>query len=321
MSDLRSIARTLGGDVVRDGVVFPGPGHSRKDRSASLRLDPNAPDGFVVNSFAGDDPIAIRDYVRPFIGVEPFKPCRSGGVRTEYEDKNKVLRFSADTAAKTDRGEQRIRLAAGIWHDGRGPRGTIVQDYLASRCLDLPDDVAGHVLRFHPACPWKDEETGRVITVPAMLALMRSIVTNEITAIQRTRLTADGRKIERRMLGIAAGAATKVDGDDAVTMGLAIGEGVETALAARQLGIRPAWALGSAGSIAAFPVLGGIEVLTVLAEHNKDGTPNAASKNAVADVGHRWHAAGRKVVVVDPPTGSTDVNDALMNRRRQCAPR
>jgi putative DNA primase/helicase len=173
----------------------------------------------------------------------------------------------------------------------------------------LPGDVAGEVLRFHPACPWRDEEADRIIQVLAMLAAMRSIIPDQITAVHRTRLTPDGNKIGRRMLGIAAGAAIEIDGDDTVSMGLTIGEGIETALAARQLGLRPVWALGSVGGIAKFPVLSGIDALTILAERQDDGTPNAASERAVIECGRRWHEAGREVVVIDPPSG--DVNDAL----------
>lgn len=45
--DARSLAHALGGDVVgRDKVTVPGPGHSPRDRSLSIKLDPNAPDGF-----------------------------------------------------------------------------------------------------------------------------------------------------------------------------------------------------------------------------------------------------------------------------------
>ena len=47
------------------------------------------------------------------------------------------------------------------------------------------------------------------------------------------------------MYGEANGAAIKLDADEMVTMGLTIGEGIETVLSARQLGFRPAWALGS----------------------------------------------------------------------------
>jgi RecA-family ATPase len=75
MHDVRAAARALGGDVSgRDGVVCPGPGHSRQDRSLSVSFDPTAPDGFVVHSFAGDDPIICKDHVRDKLGIDAFKP-------------------------------------------------------------------------------------------------------------------------------------------------------------------------------------------------------------------------------------------------------
>jgi AAA domain/Toprim-like len=62
--DLRQVARALGGDISNGQVLAPGPGHSAADRSMSVKLDANAPDGFLVHSFAGDDPIQCKDYVR-----------------------------------------------------------------------------------------------------------------------------------------------------------------------------------------------------------------------------------------------------------------
>jgi len=71
--DVRAAAHALGGDVSgHGGVVCPGPGHSREDRSLSVKFDLAAPDGFVVYSFASDDSIACRDYVRERLGLEPF---------------------------------------------------------------------------------------------------------------------------------------------------------------------------------------------------------------------------------------------------------
>jgi RecA-family ATPase/5S rRNA maturation endonuclease (ribonuclease M5) len=77
--DVRAAARALGGDISgRYGVICPGPGHSHQDRSLSIKFDPNAPDGFVVHSFAGDDPIACKDHVRGRLGLEAFKPNGDG---------------------------------------------------------------------------------------------------------------------------------------------------------------------------------------------------------------------------------------------------
>jgi RecA-family ATPase len=72
--DLRSIAHALGGEISSGNVLAPGPGHSAADRSMSVKLDANAPDGFLVHSFAGDDPIQCKDYVRHKLGQPPFKP-------------------------------------------------------------------------------------------------------------------------------------------------------------------------------------------------------------------------------------------------------
>jgi hypothetical protein len=59
-----------------------------------------------------------------------------------------------------------------------------------------------------------------------------------------------------------------------------------------------------------------MDALTILAERNKDGTPNAASKRNVTKCAARWHAAGREVIVVDPFEGQKDANDALISGRR-----
>jgi hypothetical protein len=55
--DLRAIARALGGEVSGRRVLAPGPQHSPKDRSLCVSLAPATPSGFLVHSFAGDDPI------------------------------------------------------------------------------------------------------------------------------------------------------------------------------------------------------------------------------------------------------------------------
>jgi hypothetical protein len=108
-----------------------------------------------------------------------------------------------------------------------------------------------------------------------------------------------------------AGAAAKLDPDDEVTLGLVVAEGVETALAARMLGYRPTWALGSAGAIGRLPVLGGIEALTILGEAD-DGGANEREAKACA---RRWLAAGAEVSILDP-IGGGDANDVLREAAR-----
>ena len=181
-----------------------------------------------------------------------------------------------------------------MWAEGVNPRATLAELYLRSRHLDLDADVAGRVLRWHA-------RTG------ALLALFRNIETDEPQAVGRTFLDREGRKLGRKFLGPVGGAAIKLDADENVVGGLNIGEGAETCQAARQLGLRPAWALGSAGAIAAFSLLSGVECLTLLTENDEAG------RQAVEACARRWHDAGRQVLI-DRALLGKDLNDALALR-------
>jgi hypothetical protein len=154
------------------------------------------------------------------------------------------------------------------------------------------------VIRFHPALRFDGS------VVAGIVALFRDIKTNEPCGIHRTFLDADGRKLGRRMLGRAKGAAIKLDADEEVLAGLHVGEGVETALAGRVAGFRPVWALGSVAGIAAFPVLNGINAVTILGEINDGG----ANHRAAHACGTRWLGAGREALLVTPQVGG-DLND------------
>lgn len=299
--DLHTIARRLGGDVSGRQVLAPGPGHSPGDRSLSIRLSHQSPTGFIVFSHSGDDFRVSRDYVAERLGMgsdawRRDKPVQVAQVLPVASRQSAQVAPNEDNAA-------RIARAVKIWNEAAPAQGTVVEHYLAGRGLELR--VHEHeVIRFHPRCPWRDEAENRTIYVPAMIAAMRAIDGNKITAVHRTRLTPVGAKVDRRMLGQASGAAIKLDADDAVTMGLAIGEGIESCLAARQLGFQPVWALASAGAVAAFPVLSGVEALTMLGEND------TSSDKAMGQCAQRWHAAGKEITIVTPNFGS-DLNDAL----------
>jgi hypothetical protein len=68
------LALALDGEARGNEVLAPGPGHSHNDRSLSVRLSSDAPDGFLTHSFAGDDPIICRDYVRQKLGLPAWQP-------------------------------------------------------------------------------------------------------------------------------------------------------------------------------------------------------------------------------------------------------
>jgi len=309
--DVRTLAKALAGDVAgRDTVLAPGPGHSRKDRSLAVRLDATAPDGFFIFSHAGDDWRVCRDYVRDRLGLPRWEPGdeQMRTVPPAHIAKWDLAAIEAEVVegprAWSEDELLRIARARDIWEQAKDPRATLAESYLRQhRKLDLPEALCGTVLRFHPRCPWRNENTGKTEQVRALIAAFRSIDNDAVTGIQRIRLNADGSKYDRRMLGIVQRAAIKID---AACEQLCIGEGVETCLAGRQLGFAPVWALGSVGAISFFPLIEGVRQLTIFGETGK------ASADAIKFVGKRWRKARRRVRIVMPNIGS-DLNDVVMS--------
>jgi hypothetical protein len=288
-ADPRAAARALGGTVLGRNVLAPGPGHSPVDRSLLIKIDPTAPGGFRRNSFAGDDWRECRDHVRQALGLGAYE--RQGR-------RSAPLRPTRSLMPSHDGAGDHTALAMRLWKEAHDPRDTLATVYLASRCLTISNDVAGDVIRFHPNLKFEGACVG------AMIALFRDVASDEPCGIHRTFLDGDGRKLYRKMLGRAKGAAIKLDAEESVTLGLHIGEGLETCLAARLAGFHPVWAVGSASAIAAFPVLTGIKAITVLGEVNDGGANHRAAQACAA----RWIAAGQEAFIVTSLTGG-DLND------------
>jgi len=304
--NVRAAARALGGDVIgRNSIAAPGPGHSTKDRSLTIKFISDAPDGFVVFSHASDSWSEARDHVRAKLGLPAWRP--GNGHDRHVRQTPRLERTIVDTASEqhiTEEDRPRIERAVAIWNQAIHPRGTKAELYLASRKLVLGDDVANNVLRFHPAVAWRNENTGQDIYIPALIAAFRSIDDNTITAVHRIRLDQPERwlKAERKMRGVIRRAAVKLA---PINSTLHIGEGVETCLAAQQLGYAPAWALGSTSGITYFPLINDVTCLRILGETGE------ASAEAIKVCGNRWHRAGRRVQFIMPDIGS-DLNDDLM---------
>jgi putative DNA primase/helicase len=299
---LRAMAAALGGEVSGKSVLAPGPGHSAKDRSLSVTLSAtSSSDGFMVYSHAGDDWQACRDYVRGKLVLSPFRPGQAPMVAPQRERKP-IEEMPANNR------EPALRL----WCRALEPRGTLVAAYLRNRCLELPREAANEAIRFHPDCPF-----GPGSARPAMVCLVRNIVSNEPQGLHRTALAPNGTAIKRdgktfRMsLGTIAGGAIKLDPDEDVTQGLCIGEGVETCLAGRQMGLQPVWSAVNTGGVANFPVLPGVDGLHIFKENDAEGQ----SAKAVEACARRWYGAGRDVIIVEPDTAK-DLNDELREAAR-----
>jgi putative DNA primase/helicase len=199
--------------------------------------------------------------------------------------------------------EERIARALAIWCDAGPLRGTLADRYLQTRCILLPSS-APDALRFHPHCPWG------TATAPALIGLITDALTNEPTGIMRVGLTEDGRKIAPRALGVKADGAVKLSRN--VVDHLVIAEGIETALSATTLGYGPAWSVIDAVGIAKFPVLPGIERLTIAVDHDASGTGQKAAEQCK----RRWLWEGRKVSTILSQQPGDDLNDFL--QRRAC---
>ena len=155
------------------------------------------------------------------------------------------------------------------------------------------DDVPDHGgLRWHPVCPW---EAG---TAPCVVARYTDAVTAEPRGIWRRPITGE----KPRSLGPNAGCVIRLWPDDRVELAIVLGEGPETVLAAatrivhRGTYLRPAWAAGSSGNMAAFPLLAGVQALTLLVDHDEKG----GGERAAEQCAHRWCDAGREVIRLMP---------------------
>jgi putative DNA primase/helicase len=193
--------------------------------------------------------------------------------------------------------------ALALWQEAVPIVETIVIRYMAKRrILDQALATDTTVLRFHPVCPFG------AVRYPCLLALMRDVRTNEPSAIQRTALSKAGEKIDRMTLGPKSRAAIKLTADEDVTMGLTVGEGLETVLSATQWGFSPAWALADASNVRAFPVLSGVECLTILVDNDESGT----GQRAALECSSRWTSAGREVFRIIPDRCGDDLNDIVV---------
>jgi hypothetical protein len=154
----------------------------------------------------------------------------------------------------------------------------------------------GHEL--HGRCLW------------CIVAVMSDPVTGNPTgAISRTYIGRDGRKIGKaKTLGKPKG-VIRISRDEDVLGGLHIAEGLETALSGManvRRPMRPMWAMGDTGAMKKFPVLPGIEVLTILVDHDENGEGQRAAQTCAC----RWLEAGREVTRLTPEQPG-DFNDLV----------
>lgn len=252
----------------------------------------------LIAHLLGTDPRGARAWALAWLGIaEGAEAPRPARRRPAPSLREPEARDTTPTAKR-------------IWREAMPPAGTLVDSYLASRGLALEPEAP---IRFHPDCPrgWDEDQRRPVEVLPAMVALMTDPATGEPCGVHRTFLSRDGSgkapgPLPAKMMAGRAGIIRLVP-DEEVTIGLGIAEGIETSLAVMQgFGWRPVWAAATAGAIRTFPVLPGIEALTIFAD------PDGAGMEAAEACAARWAEAGREVRIAAPPEG--DFNDMIRER-------
>jgi len=260
--DLFAIRRAYGGAVYAGGRqwIGPGPGHSRRDRSLSVRLsDDGRP---LLHSFAGDTFAACAAYLGFECNAAPANRADLAIIRRAREAERRLEARAA-------------RDFCGMVWDGTSPiEGTPAEAYLWSRGLINE----GYALRFHPSAPRTRRPDGAP-PHPAMVALVCNLH-GEAIGLHATYLTPNGRKAfgarSRLMFGFIAGGAVRLApvGRDGA---LAIGEGIETSAAFAALHGLPTWAALSSSMLQSFEVPYGVRRLVVAADSDDSGAGHAAA--------------------------------------------
>jgi hypothetical protein len=266
-------------------------------------LSPSAPDGFLVFSHAGDRWQDCRDLVRAQLGLS-----LSTHPRRPSEPPRRPIEPRGD--------EQRARSlvnAAAYVREMRSVRSSPGERYLReSRRIDT--EAVTDVLERVDAIGWLPRayfhEPGHELH-SQRLGCIVGVMTDPVTArptgaISRTYIDENLHKVcKAKTLGSPAG-IIRLTPDEDVTCGLGLAEGLESALSAMAKGLRPVWSTGSTALMRAFPVLSGIDCLTVIADHDASGAGEVAARQVEA----RWRRAGREARVFIPESPG-DLNDLL----------
>lgn len=266
MRDLRDIVREHGGDLYAGGraAIIPGPHHSRRDRSLSLRLSDDG-ERVIFHSFAGDD---CRDIMK-HLGLE----ARHSQEATPAE-RAKLKRLRDEERRKQATADR--ALCQHIWAQTLPIEGSLAEAYLWGRSLIL--DGVGDQVRFHPAAPRGKPRAEGMPPLPtphpAMVALVRDANGYPIS-LHLTFLALDGSgkafgDRSRLMFGAVAEHSAQLSpiGPDRV---LAVGEGIETSAAYRALKGVPTWATLSTSGLQRFVLPSRLRKLIIAADSDKGG--------------------------------------------------
>src|SRR5215472_3383227 len=291
--DAREITEALGGRWRGHQGLACCPAHH--DCSPSLSIATGKDGRVLVHCHAAcDSKVVIAELRRMQLWPGHAKEM------TEAEREERRQRYADRDAEERRRQDFIDALWRQTWRDASPARNSPIENWLRVRGIDAARlDLDRLPLRWDPRCP-----LGKTVA-PAMIALMTDAVTDEACGLHRTFLLGDGsRKAlgsnSRKMLGKTG--IIRLSPDDEVELGLGICEGIETGLSLLAAGWAPIWACGSLIRVRSFPILSGIEAITIFSD------PKANEIEAARDCARRWASAGREAAVRIPGPGG-DWND------------
>lgn len=302
--DLRDIVHRLGGELSAGGrqASVPGPGHSKRDRSLSLKV---SDDGtrVVFFSHAGDDFRLCKAHLG-LADAREYKPSRS-----EIAEATRIRQAEARKLEA-----EKIAFCAEVWGGTVDLTGTPGALYLWNRGLVLEcQDI-----RYHPAVPRKGPwsimqgDPPPPAPAPAIVCLARN-GHGEPRGLHATYVTPEGRKAfgnsSRLMFGPMRSAAVRTApvGPDGT---LAVAEGLETSGSFAVLRSVPTWPVFSTSGLKNFEIPPGVRRLLIAADNDENGKGLEAAEELAE------RARSRCEVEIHMPDKLGDWNNVLMGDAR-----
>jgi len=258
-------------------IECPSCGRGGRDKTAGLTIEPDGKG--VLHCFR-------------CAYVESHQPDR-GAVR-------RLATIKPTQKSHTQKLDSLCEWGRAFWRSCHPLSGVALHYLRARHCVIPPAD--GH-LRWHPSVKHRSGYVG-----PALVALITDVLTGEPLSLHRTWITPTGKAdLDTPRLPLwnhtTKGGCIRLWPDEAVTYGLGIAEGIETALSLAWA-YAPVWATIDAGHLSQFPVLPGIETLVIAQDQDPAGM------SAASICARRWADADKEVLVTRQ--AANDLNDVLM---------
>lgn len=291
MSRLERIVSALGGILMDGGkrALIPGPDHSARDRSVSLRETEEG--RILIHCFSPKDDWRV---VRRALEVQ--------GLLDEGPRDPKSVSFKPAIIVAQPDDEERVARARRVWEEGAPVKHSVARTYLHHRAIAELGDAAG-ALRFQARMTSLEDRQRR----PALLAAIVD-AEGDLQGVQATLLSRHGQTkaavtTPRRVIGKLMGGAVRLSAEGDT---LAIGEGVETMMSAAAALALPAWALLTADNLARFVAPAFVKKLVVAADNDSAGIAAAHALRETHDI---------PVDIVLPPDDAPDWNAWAMQRQ------